>query len=96
MEVLEGDIMEDMDDEDEFEDMEVELDWSESHADSLTPSQHSQPGRNLEEVRLSLLQEKLLKYLILFTEFCFVFYHHHEYLTTYQVFEFHCHHISVL
>ncbi|XP_064084936.1 regulator of nonsense transcripts 2-like [Macrobrachium nipponense] len=46
---LEGDIMEDMDDEDEFEDMEAELDWSESHAESLTPSQHSQPGRSNPE-----------------------------------------------
>lgn len=51
VEALEGDLMEDMDDEEEFEEMETEeLDWSESHADSLTPSQHSQPGRsNLEE-----------------------------------------------
>lgn len=52
--------MEDMmEDEEEFE-VEGELDWSESHGESLTPSQHSQPGRGtMEEVcsgaELSLL-----------------------------------------
>lgn len=49
---LEGDLMEDMmEDEEEFEEVEGELDWSESHGESLTPSQHSQPGRGtMEEV----------------------------------------------
>ncbi|XP_069942909.1 regulator of nonsense transcripts 2 isoform X2 [Cherax quadricarinatus] len=46
---LEGDILEDMEDEEDFEEVEGELDWSESHGDSLTPSQHSQPGRNTME-----------------------------------------------
>lgn len=49
---LEGDLMEDMmEDEEEFEEVEGELDWSESHGESLTPSQHSQPGRGtMDEV----------------------------------------------
>lgn len=53
---LEGDLMEDMmEDEEEFE-VEGELDWSESHGESLTPSQHSQPGRGtMEEVCVLLL-----------------------------------------
>lgn len=47
---LEGDLMEDMmEDEEEFEEVEGELDWSESHGESLTPSQHSQPGRGTME-----------------------------------------------
>ncbi|XP_071552083.1 regulator of nonsense transcripts 2 isoform X1 [Panulirus ornatus] len=46
---LEGDMLEDMEDEEEYEEMEGELDWSESHGDSLTPSQHSQPGRSAME-----------------------------------------------
>ncbi|XP_045620961.1 regulator of nonsense transcripts 2 isoform X2 [Procambarus clarkii] len=46
---LEGDILEDMEDDEEFEEVEGDLDWSESHGDSLTPSQHSQPGRNTME-----------------------------------------------
>ena len=44
--------MEDMmEDEEEFEEVDGELDWSESHGESLTPSQHSQPGRGtMDEV----------------------------------------------
>ncbi|XP_042223985.1 regulator of nonsense transcripts 2-like isoform X2 [Homarus americanus] len=48
---LEGDILEDMDDEEDFDEVDTDLDWSESHGDSLTPSQHSQPARStVEEV----------------------------------------------
>lgn len=51
--------MEDMmEDEEEFEEVEGELDWSESHGESLTPSQHSQPGRGtMEEVRILCVAE---------------------------------------
>lgn len=54
-------MLEDIEDEEEFEEMEGDLDWSESHGDSLTPSQHSQPGRSaMEEV--SLIIQKICDY----------------------------------
>ncbi|XP_047478568.1 regulator of nonsense transcripts 2-like [Penaeus chinensis] len=44
---LDGDVLENLEEEEEFEDTEEgEMDWSESHGDSLTPSQHSQPCRS--------------------------------------------------